>query len=97
MASSDWTEFLRTPSARLICLTAVVAVLCALGYYVVGKLRARLHESGPSASDFMTNFRELHARGELSDEEFRTIKAKLAAKLQEQVKREQAKQQKSEA
>ncbi|HEX4128423.1 MAG TPA: SHOCT domain-containing protein [Pirellulales bacterium] len=63
-----------------------------MGYYVVGKLRSRLHESGPSASDFMTNFRELHARGELSDEEFRTIKAKLAAKLQEQVK-----QQKSEA
>ncbi len=63
-----------------------MAVLIAVGCYFIGKLRATVRETGPTPSDFMTNFRELHARGELSDEEFRTIKAKLATSLREQLK-----------
>ncbi|HWB01288.1 MAG TPA: SHOCT domain-containing protein [Pirellulales bacterium] len=86
MVRADWIEFLNTPAARVVSSLTAVSVLCAIGYYVIGKLRARLRESGPTPSDFMTNFRELHAQGELSDEEFRTIKAKLAAGIQDQLK-----------
>jgi hypothetical protein len=33
----------------------------------------------------MTNFRELHAQGELSDEEYRTIKAVLAERFEQEL------------
>ena len=72
--------------ARLAILAAAVAVLIAVGIYVVAKVRRSFMESGPGAGDLITNFRELHSRGELSDEEYRNIKATLAARLQRQLK-----------
>jgi hypothetical protein len=71
---------------RLVVLTAAVAILIAVGIYVVAKVRRSFMESGPPASDLITNFRELHSQGELSDEEYRNIKAMLAARLQSQLK-----------
>ena len=35
----------------------------------------------PSASELLTKFKEVHARGGLSDDEYRTIKTKLARQL----------------
>ncbi len=72
--------------ARLVVLTTAVAVLIVVGIYVVAKVRRSFMESGPAASDLITNFRELHSQGELSDEEYRNIKATLAARLQSQLK-----------
>ncbi|HEX3871561.1 MAG TPA: SHOCT domain-containing protein [Pirellulales bacterium] len=86
MQRDSLSEFLTSRPAQLVILTAAVAVLIAIGIYIIGKMREKVRETGPSASDFMTNFRELHAQGELSDEEFRTIKAKLAANLQQELK-----------
>jgi len=37
-------------------------------------------------SELLTNFREMHSKGELTDEEFRTIKAKLSIKLKEELR-----------
>lgn len=86
MVRDSLSEFLRSPTAQTMMWGAVVAVMCAIAWYVIGKIREKVHESGPTPSDFMTNFRELHAQGELTDEEFRTIKAKLASGLQQQLK-----------
>ena len=83
---SGMSEILQRPEARLVILAALVAVVVAVGIYVVAKVRRTFVESGPSANDLITNFRELHSQGELSDEEYRTIKAMLAARLQQQLK-----------
>ncbi|HUY90135.1 MAG TPA: hypothetical protein VMV10_15465 [Pirellulales bacterium] len=80
------TELLQRTETRLLILTAVVAALIAVGIYVVAKVRRSFMQSGPAASDLITNFRELHSQGELSDEEYRNIKAMLAARLQNQLK-----------
>ncbi|HVX59494.1 MAG TPA: hypothetical protein VHC19_02800 [Pirellulales bacterium] len=80
------SEFMQKPEARLVLLAAVTAVLAAVGIYVVAKVRRSFMESGPSSTDLITNFRELHSEGELTDEEYRTIKATLAARLQQQLK-----------
>jgi uncharacterized membrane protein len=72
--------------AQLVVLTAGVAVLIAVGIYVVAKVRRSFMESGQNPSDLITNFRELHSQGELSDEEYRNIKATLAARLQSRLK-----------
>lgn len=63
---------------------AVIFALIALAIAVVRRLRDRNADDMPTASDDLSKFRELHARGGLSDEEFRTIKTKLAAELKGQ-------------
>ncbi len=69
----------------LVIWIAVLAALVAVAIYVIGKLRAASAQQEPTASELMSKFRELHSRGELTDAEFRTIKATLSAQLQEEL------------
>jgi uncharacterized membrane protein len=71
--------------AQLILSVAVVAIAMTLGMYVIGRVRKSSRESLPTASDLLTNFRDLHSQGELSDEEFRTIKSMLAERMQREL------------
>ena len=58
----------------------------AVAYYVIAKIRPKPVQKEPQASQWLSKYRELHSQGELSDEEFRTIKTKLAAQLQDELK-----------
>ena len=66
-------------------LLALSAALVAGGIYVIGRVRAGINGKEPPASEWLTKFKELHAKGELSDEEYRTIKAMLAERLQREL------------
>ena len=79
-------EYFQSPAAQAVVWIAASAVLFLVGFYVVGKVRGSLREEEPGANELLTNFRELHSRGELSDGEYRTIKAMLAARLQQELK-----------
>ncbi len=68
----------------LVILAAGLAAVIAVGIYVIGKVRGEAAQQELGASELMSKFRELHSRGDLSDEEFRTIKTNLAAELQEE-------------
>lgn len=81
-----FSDYLQRGTGRILVLALAVLIVCLVGYYVVDKVRRWLRESGPTASDHVTNFRELHASGQLSDEEYRNIKSMLSARLQEQLK-----------
>ncbi len=83
---SELLDFVSHGHGLMMLLVAVTVSVCAVGYYVVDKVRRSLREEGPSVHEHVTNFRELHARGQLSDEEYRNIKSKLASRLVEQVK-----------
>ncbi|HEV3137541.1 MAG TPA: SHOCT domain-containing protein [Pirellulales bacterium] len=78
-------EFLRSPLASVVTLVAVTASLAAVGVYVIARVRAGIGGKDPPANEWLTKFRELHAQGELSDEEYRTIKAMLAERLQREL------------
>jgi uncharacterized membrane protein len=78
-------DYLRTSSAQLTLGVAAVAILVAVGIYVVGRVKSSFREDGISTNEMLTNFRELHSRGELSDVEYRTIKATLSARLQDEL------------
>lgn len=82
---AEFAEFLSSPVASIVFLLALTATLLAVGVYVIGKFRSGLREREPKASEWLTNFQEMHTQGELDDEEFRTIKAMLAAKLQQEL------------
>jgi uncharacterized membrane protein len=78
-------ELLGGPLAEVVILLAVAAALVAVGFYVIARVRAGIHRKEPPASEWLTNFKELHAQGELSDEEYRTIKAMLAERFQQEI------------
>ena len=79
-------QLLRARLEELIVSAAILAALVAVAAYVVGLIRAKTAQQEPTASELMSKLRESHSRGELSDEEFRTIKTTLAARLEEELR-----------
>ena len=66
---------------RSALLFAAIFALTAVALAVARKLRGRATNDTQDANEIMSNFRDVYERGGLSDEEFRTIKAKLASEL----------------
>lgn len=85
-AAIDWTIHNWGNVQQLIISAAILASLVAVGTYVFGKVRTGAVQKEPPASELLTKFRELHSRGVLSDEEFRTIKTTLTERLQDELK-----------
>jgi branched-chain amino acid transport system permease protein len=59
--------------------------IAALAVTVLRRFRGSSADDRPSANELLTKFRDLHARGGLSDDEYRTIKTKLATQLQTEI------------
>jgi hypothetical protein len=62
-------------------LFAAIFALTAVGMAIARKVRARAAKDMRGRHEMMAQFRDLHERGGISDEEFRTIKSKLATEL----------------
>ena len=71
---------------RATLLFAAIFALAAVALAIARKYRGRATEDKLDRHQMMSNFRELYDRGGLSDEEFRTIKAKLATELKAELK-----------
>jgi hypothetical protein len=71
--------------ARLIGFMAALAIFVATGFYLISRFRNQYRESDVGSGILLDNFRELHSGGQLSDEEYRNIKSKLAARLREEI------------
>ena len=74
---SEEFESLVRAGLLLLVIFALTAVVMA----VARKMRGRANEDAIDANQIMTEFRDVYERGGLSDEEFRTIKEKLATEL----------------
>ncbi len=79
-------EFFARPLARAALLFAAIAALTALGAFIVSRFRGGAGDDQPTASELLSKFRQQHERGQLSDEEFRNIKAKLAVRMDAELK-----------
>src|SRR5687768_12035876 len=66
---------------RAALLFAAIFALTAIGLAIARRFRDRSAKDKLDRHKMMSNFRELYDRGGLSDQEFRTIKAKLASEL----------------
>jgi hypothetical protein len=77
-------EYLQTPAARLVIWSAVLATVIAVSVYIVAKVREGLMGRDSDANELLTKFREIRSQGDLSEEEFRTIKTQLAQQLQKE-------------
>ena len=70
-------------SQALIPLATTVTAIAVLAIAIF-LIRSWLRENdGPAASDceLLADYREMHRRGELSDEEFRIIKGQMAPRI----------------
>jgi hypothetical protein len=75
-------EFLSDPLLRAALWFAAIFALLALAVAVVRRWRGGSADDQPSSSELLTKFRDLHVRGTLSEDEYRTIKTKLATQLE---------------
>ena len=66
---------------RAALLFGAIFALTAVGLALVRRFRGRANHGAHDANEIMTNFRRVYEQGGLSDEEFRTIKAKLATEI----------------
>ena len=66
---------------RAALMFAAIFALTAIVLAVARRFRGQAVRDKLDRHQMMSNFRELYDRGGLSDEEFRTIKAKLASEL----------------
>jgi len=79
-------RFWQAGPESLVLAIAGLAILVAVAWYVITKIRPKTVQKERGANELLSKFRELHSRGELSDEEFRTIKTNLATQLQDELK-----------
>ena len=78
-------QFLMSTPAQMMIWLSVLAILVVIGGYMVGRFRGRADDVRQSANQLLTNFRELHHRGDIADTEFRNIKTVLGVKLQQEL------------
>lgn len=78
-------DFFQTPLARAVVVLAAVAMVVTVGAYLAWRVRAWYLKEPAGGNELLTNFRELHSKGELSDEEYRTIKSMLADRMQQEL------------
>jgi len=76
----------RVLSVEVVLWLTSLAIGIAVVSYVIDRVRGRPAQHEPKASELLSKFRDLHSRGELADEEFRTIRTVLAAQLEEELK-----------
>ena len=76
----------REALVRIALLFAAIAALTGLGALIVSKFRGSTKDEERPASQMLSNFRNLHEQGELSETEFRNIKTLLSDKIQEELK-----------
>jgi hypothetical protein len=74
-------ELFRHPLSQATLWFAVIFALLALAVLLLRKWRGGAAKDQPAATELLTKFRELHVRGGLSDDEYRTIKTKLATQI----------------
>lgn len=86
LATGFMQQLFEAEAEELVLWIAGLAVLLAVAIYVIDRVRGTPAQHEPTASELMAKCRESHSRGELSDEEFRTIKTKLGSQLQAELK-----------
>jgi uncharacterized membrane protein len=74
-------ELFRHPLSQAALWFAVIIALLALALLLLRKWRGGSADDRLDPHELLTKFRELHVRGGLSDDEYRTIKTKLATQI----------------
>ncbi|HUE72818.1 MAG TPA: hypothetical protein VMP01_18175 [Pirellulaceae bacterium] len=84
-AKGEWTDV--TPHLyQLGIWGGLLVLLLVIAFLVVRKLRDNATGNQPRSGDMLSNFQEMKQEGDISDAEFRNIKAVLGNQLRSDVK-----------
>ncbi len=72
-------DILNNPVAQCAVLMVVLAALLAAAFWGLRRFRDYIGQDQTNPSELLTNYREMHAQGVISDAEYRTIKSRLNA------------------
>jgi uncharacterized membrane protein len=70
-------DVLTMPTVQAVLGVTVLCVLIAGGFWFVSIYRDRAINDRLEADDLLSNFEEMHREGDISETEFRTIRASL--------------------
>jgi len=79
------SELFRHPLSQAALWFAVIFALLALTILVMRRWRGDSANDRLDSHQLLTKFRELHLQGGLSDDEYRTIKTKLATPIETEI------------
>ena len=68
-------DFFTSPAVQAGAAVLVLCVLTAVGFYVVSIFRDYAAEDQETAAEHLLKLEEMHLKGDISEEEFRTIQA----------------------
>ena len=85
MLKFDPRAFLQEYLPEMMLWVTVGVVLLAVGVFIIRRFPKGAEDDKLATSAMMDAFRDLHARGQLSDDEYRSIKTKLATRLKEEL------------
>ena len=78
-------DFLTGPVAQVVLWVVALLVLMAIAYYALGRYRDRIGEDEQGPNEWLHNFREMHAGGDISDGEFRKVRTALDENVQNEL------------
>lgn len=70
------SDLVKTPTVQLGVGLVVLGILIAAGFYLVSIFRDYAADDQDDGSGAIANFEEMHRKGDISDQEFRTIQAR---------------------
>lgn len=75
------TDVFANPTVRLALAVPVLLILIALGFWLMGRLRDYTTDDRHEPLGALVNLEEMLRNGDISEEEFRTIKASARSRL----------------
>lgn len=75
------TDLIATPTVQLGLAMTVLVVVIAVTFWVLGRLHDYTTQDQPQPFGGLANLEEMLRKGDISEEEFRTIKASTRARL----------------
>ncbi len=75
-----WEQMLQllfVPTVQAVLGIVVLCILIAVGFWLVSSFRDRATEDRLEPVERLANFQEMQLKGDISEEEFRTIKASM--------------------
>ena len=83
-------DLLSMPTVQAVLGIVVLCILIAAGFWLVSIFRDRAAGDGQVPVDTLAKFEEMYLEGDISESEFRTIKASLARRRDTPVEEEGA-------
>ena len=78
-------DFLTSRVAQVVLWVVALLVLMAIVSYALGRYRDRIDEDEQGPNEWLDNFREMHAEGDISETEFRKVRTVLDEKIQQEL------------